>query len=64
MVMCSNVFRSKLEERSFLNSKLLIRVDSTGSYYKKRKTSKITFWGLLLFPALHTQIHFGVRDLS
>lgn len=54
----------KLEERSFLNSKSLIRVDSTGSYYKKRKTSKITFWGLLLFPALQSQIQFGVGDLS
>lgn len=62
--MCSNVFRSKLEERSFLNSKSLIRVDSTGSYYKMRKTSNITFWGLLLFLGLQSQIQFGVGDLS
>ncbi len=55
----------KLEERSFQNSKSLIRVDSTGSYYKIKmpKTSKITFWGLLFFPALRTQIHFEVGDL-
>jgi hypothetical protein len=33
----------KLKERSFLNSKSLIRVDSTGSYYKMRKTSKLLF---------------------
>jgi hypothetical protein len=40
----------KLEERSFPNSKSLIRVDSTGSYYKMRKTSKLLFGVFYFFP--------------